>query len=285
MKSAIDEFLEHLKTLGRAEGTLSRKRAEMLSLVKWMDQNEIGLKALTRNDLISYLSHLKTVRGIANVTISNTAAGFRMFFRHLAYDGKIPKDIGFELPSPKRKMTVPYDVMTYEEIKRLLEKSEPKNAIAFRNRVILEVMYSSALRRSEVMKLDIQHINLNERKIYVRLGKGNKDRVVPVGESALAWVKRYLDEIREKLNPKPEQNALFLTKEGKRIGSYSIAYLVEIARKRANITRKVSAHSLRHSSATHLMWEGAGIREISEFLGHTSLKTTARYCHIKTLKR
>lgn len=285
MNRELEDFLEDCKIRGRAKGTIVRKRIELKSLSTWMKNKELCLDAITRTDLISYLAYMKNDRGVSNVTLSTIASGIRRFFAYLAKNGRIVRDVSAGLPGPKRDAAGPFNVMTYAEVRRLLDNTVPKNPTLSRDRAILELMYSSALRRSEVAQLDVGHVDFLERKVHVYLGKGKKDRVVPVGKEAIEHLKTYYNNGRPLFRPKLGVNAMFLTKFGAQLMKYSVRDVVIRAKKRANIARQITPHTLRHSSASHLMWEGASLREISAFLGHNNLKTTTRYCHLRSLER
>lgn len=278
---AAEDFFEHEKSLSRHPNSVKRKRSEIKWLFSWLrERGHSDLAMIAEKDLVSCLAYLKNERKLATSTLASAASMMRTFFRYLEHAEIIPFSPARALPAPKRRYGLPKAVLTHEEIKRLLDSTPPKSLRSLRDRAILELMYSSALRRAEVHHLDLNDLDIQNRRVHIREGKGLKDRVIPIGKTAIEWVERYLTEGRPGFDPTADQLAVFLTPGGHRICASAVGVIVISASKRAGIERRVTSHCLRHTAASHLMWAGASLQEVCEFLGHASVHVTAGYCRV-----
>ena len=226
--------------------------------------------------LRKYLAVLKE-KSLGNRSVGRHLSALRSFFRFLSREGLIKTNPILMLSSPKLDKHLP-SFMTEEEVAKLIESVLPKDdedELGLRNRAILETFYSSGLRISELVALSLEDVDFIA-GIVKAMGKGKKERVVPIGEVALKAIRKYLDK-RKKQN-----NALFLNKNGKRISARGVRDVVEKYLKNAGIRHGVSAHTFRHSFATHLLNRGADLRTVQELLGHANLSTTQIYTHLTT---
>jgi integrase/recombinase XerD len=183
-----------------------------------------------------------------------------------------------ELPRPEHRL--PVEALSRSQIEAVLSVPEIKDALGLRDRAILELFYSTGIRRTELARLDLSALNQEKQILWVRKGKGRKDRVVPVGSRALYWVTRYLDEVRPLLTQKPDEPALFLTGYGDAFNPEVIGRKISGFIQKADINRQGGPHLLRHTCATHMLEGGADIRYIQQLLGHAKLETTAIYTHV-----
>jgi tyrosine recombinase XerC len=239
---------------------------------------EIDLEKIDYLLLRKYLAVLKE-KNLGNRSVGRHLSALRSFFRFLTREGFIKVNPILMLSSPKLDKHLP-SFMTEEEVSRLIEAAFPKDEKderGLRDRAILETFYSSGLRISEVVSLNSDDIDFISGIVKV-MGKGKKERVVPIGDAALKAIRRYLDA------RKKESEAIFLNKNGKRITTRGVRNIVEKYLKSANIPGGVSAHTLRHSFATHLLNRGADLRTVQELLGHANLSTTQIYTHLTTEK-
>lgn len=216
-----------------------------------------------RDDLIAYLAELKEKRGVANNTLSLALSALRFLFHNL-----LKKNIVDEIKNPKKGKKLP-SALTKDEVRGLI-----KAAPAGRDRLVLEFLYSSGCRVSEVVSMKINDMNLKEKIANVRGGKGNKDRVVVLSEKWISDFKRYFKR------RKKSSEFVFAKKNGKQFSADTIQKLVRDCCKKAGILKKVTPHSLRHSFATHLLDSGENIRKIQELLGHSNLNTTQIYTKV-----
>jgi tyrosine recombinase XerC len=238
----------------------------------------IGLEKIDYLFLRKYLAVLKE-KNLGNRTVGRHLSALRSFFRFLCREGYLKTNPILMLSSPKLDKHLP-SFMTEEEVTQLIESVLPKDnndELGLRNRAILETFYSSGLRISELVSLSVDDVDFIA-GIVKAMGKGKKERVVPIGEIALSAVKKYLDK------RKKQSNAVFLNKNGKRISTRGVRDVVEKYLKNAGIRRGVCPHTFRHSFATHLLNRGADLRTVQELLGHANLSTTQIYTHLTTEK-
>lgn len=299
----LEEFCEHLRLeRGRSEHTVRAYRREAMSLLEHLREIErIALEELDVTALRSWLG-ARSETGASASTLARSAAAARTFTTWLAAGGRIPHDVGGRLRAPRRGRHLP-TVLTGDQAGALLdglgdadgtaqspsrmtaEAPEPRQqAVRLRDAAILELLYSSGLRVSELVALDRSGIDRGGRTVRVR-GKGDKERIVPVGVPALDAVERWETEGRPVLleaagNPGGVGDALFLGVRGGRLGDRAVRTLVDRSAAAAGISRHISPHTLRHSAATHLVEGGADLRSVQDYLGHSSLATTQIYTHV-----
>lgn len=231
------------------------------------------------------LDHLRSfVESLAALEISaftqaRIISGIKAFFKYLMYEDIIDEDPAALLQAPKLGRKLP-DTLSYHEIIRLLEGIELGKPEGHRNRAIIEVLYSSGLRVSELTDLKIGNIYMDIGFLRV-VGKGNKERLVPIGKDALKYLKLYLDEIRRHQTPaKGHEEFVFLNRRGKKLTRVMIFIMIKNLAQEVGIAKNISPHTFRHSFATHLIEGGADLRAVQEMLGHESITTTEIYTHL-----
>ncbi|MBI3636343.1 MAG: tyrosine recombinase XerC [Candidatus Rokubacteria bacterium] len=229
-----------------------------------------------QRDVRGYLAHLHA-RGLEPSSIARQLAAIRSWGRFLVRRGVIPRNPAVLVrgPRPPRKLV---SFLPIDEAKSLLEAPAPTGSDAGRDRAILELLYASGLRVSELTGLDVEHVDLDERTVRV-LGKGRKERIVPFGAPAGRALTSYLEHRRGGARG-ARSGPLFVSSRGARLGPRTVFAMVRRRARAAGITRRVSPHTLRHTFATHLLDAGADLRMIQELLGHASLSTTQRYTHV-----
>ncbi len=225
---------------------------------------------IKREDVVAFLAHLKTDKNCSNATVSLVHAALRFLFH-----GVLKIKIMDEIKSPKKEKKIP-DVLTKDEVRALIKATKKG-----RNRLLVEFMYSSGVRVSEVVKMQTNHLYLKEKTAIVKTGKGNKDRMIILSKNWVKNIKKYLSK------RKIQSGHLFCKKNGTPISADTIQRLIKKSAKKAGISKHTTPHTLRHSFATHLLDAGESIRKIQELLGHTSLNTTQIYTHtsIEQLKK
>ncbi len=225
----------------------------------------------TEEEIVNHMSYLKK-KGYASSSIYRTLMALRGFFRFLKREGHVEKDPTALLESPKMWQLVP-EVLSSEEIERLL--GAPGNGEEeMRDKAVLETLYATGIRVSELCNLDIHDVGENTVRV---LGKGGKERIVPIGEEAIAAIDAYLGNYR---HDKGDHRPLFVSKRGKRMSRVTVWEKVKFYARVSGIEKKISPHTLRHSFATHLLDHGADLRVIQEMLGHADIGTTDRYTHL-----
>jgi len=202
------------------------------------------------------------------------------FFAYLVKSNHIPANPASELEMPRSEKRLPKEPLGLEQIKSILGVPDISDPLGIRDRAMLELFYSAGLRRSELAKLHLEDLNRERQTLQIRQGKHHKDRVVPVGNRALHWLERYLEESRPKLLLQPNEKALFLSSYGEAFNPDVLSRMVTQFIKKAEIERPGSCHLLRHTCATHMLEGGADIRFIQQLLGHEKLETTAIYTQV-----
>ncbi|HKI91446.1 MAG TPA: tyrosine-type recombinase/integrase [Gaiellaceae bacterium] len=264
-RAAADRFLA---SPSLAEGTRRAYRVDVEEFVGWLEERRTPLEQVDVRTLVDYLAHLGAARPgrrpgkLAPSTVARKLAAVRAFLRHALGATRVPD----APPAPRRGRRLP-DAPREAEIARELAALEGKGPAPLRNRALVELVYSAGLRSAEAVGLDLADVDFEQELVHVRRGKGDKERVVPLGEEAAYWVARYLHEARPAL-ARGANDALFLSVRGRRLDTSTLRRLVP------------HPHRLRHAFATHLLEGGADLRTIQELLGHSSLSTTQVYSHV-----
>lgn len=227
--------------------------------------------------LREFVYHLKDL-GLAPASIRRNISAVRTYFRFLLADGHVVRDPSERLETPKRWRSLP-DVLTVEEVNRLLAAPTLDDPLTFRDRALLEIAYGAGLRVSEWITLAVRDVMLEEGLVRV-FGKGSKERLVPIGRSAIGAVAIYLRELRPKLEKGEGKGILLLNARGKPLTRMGAWKILRRYVERAQITKHISPHTLRHSFATHLLEGGADLRAVQEMLGHADISTTQIYTHV-----
>lgn len=205
----------------------------------------------------------------------------KSFFRFLLKSNYILYDPTQEIELPKRKKNLPKDIMTKKEVFRLLSKPDPDTPLGLRDRAIMEVLYSTGIRSSELRTLTVYDIDYLNGDLRVVKGKNAKDRVIPIGEIAGNYVEEYIKHARPELTQDSGEKTLFLTKNGRPINHSNLIWIIKKYVKKAKLKKNITTHSFRHTCATHLLKNRAPIRHIQEILGHYSLETTQIYTRVE----
>lgn len=275
----IRAFLDHLSSeRGLSPSTLIAYEGDLCKWEIFLGKSGISnLEDVTTTHLLSYLMFLKE-RGLSASSVARNMAAVRMFFRFLCAEGQIRQNVTAVIESPKLGRPLPR-VLSIKEVDALIESPDPTTPLGLRDRAILEAFYACGARVSEIASLTLDSVNLDFR--FVRcLGKGRRERIVPLGRHASDWMKRYLKDVRPRLCRSSSQSAFFLNRRGQGLTRRHLLGLVKHYGLLAGITRKISPHTLRHSFATHLLKNGADLRSVQELLGHATIVTTQIYTHV-----
>jgi integrase/recombinase XerC len=248
--------------------------------VKLKHQLEIsnlsGLTAIKHLEVRRFLALLQS-EGYSRSSIARKLAAVRSFFRYMCREGYLQDNPAANIATPKLRKKLP-QFLYLEEAKMLVEAPDTTGVLGCRDRAILEMLYAAGLRVSELTNLSLGDLDFTVGYVKV-LGKGAKERIVPVGRQAIAALKHYLERSRPILI-KEKENAIFLNRNGTRLSSRSVRRIVDKYIKQVSIERAITPHSLRHSFATHLLNAGADLRTVQELLGHVSISTTQIYTHV-----
>lgn len=288
-RALMEAHLEWLRVTGYSTETARTRRTFLKRFIAWAAEREISApEALTPELLMRYQRHLFHSRKADGAPLSlptqaqHLAAlkGWCKWFVRMRY---LPYNPASELELPKKPQRLPRSVLSVQEVEATLAEALPDTPEGLRDRALLELVYSTAIRRIEVTGLALYDVDLGRRLLMVREGKGGKDRVVPIGERALAWLERYLAEARPKLL-RVDQPALFVSDFGEPVSPWLVATRVRRYLDFAGIGKPGATHLLRHACATHMLEGGADIRYIQAMLGHANLQTTEIYTHVSIEK-
>jgi len=246
-------------------------------LVSLEDGGTIDPRAVTHLHLRNHVYRLKD-KGLSPATIRRALSAIRTYFSFLLAEGIVEVDPSERLESPRIGRPLP-DVLPVEEVIRLVESPDPDHPLYWRDRAILETLYASGMRVSELVGLGVAELALDEGTALV-LGKGSKERIVPVGSTARESLRRYLRELRPRLERGEGEGRVFLNQRGRPLSRMGVWRVVREGAERSGVTRPVSPHTLRHSFATHLLEGGADLVVVQELLGHADIGTTQIYTHL-----
>ena len=279
MEELIEQFLNYLSVeRGLAANTILSYRADLVRFTAFLKKRGItSIDAAVKNDLTDYLLRLKD-RSLAANSISRNLASIKTFYKFLVNEKYVRANPAGALESPKLWKRLP-DTMSAHEIEDLLAAPDARNWRGVRDRASIELMYATGMRVSEIIALKISGLNMDVG--FVRcMGKGSKERIIPLGRAAKDSINKYLRRSRIKLAGKKADDTLFLTRLGRRMSRQNFWKMIKSYARAAGIKKKFSPHTLRHSFATHLLERGADLRIVQEMLGHSDISTTQIYTHI-----
>lgn len=275
----ITVFLDHLQYERRVSPhTLRGYSRDLSDFSEFVDEStDLGICSAESADIRGFLAHLSE-RQSSKATVARKLAALRSFFKFLVSRDVIKTSPAATVRTPRQERRLPR-YLQEEEVGRLLEAPGPCDAFPSRDRAILETLYSTGLRVSELVSLSLDDLDLAV-GVCRACGKGSRERLVPIGEVAVAALRRYIASERRILAGTTGIRALFLNRDGTRLSSRSVRRILEHYRRRSGLPDHVSPHTLRHSFATHLLDRGADLRSVQELLGHESLSTTQIYTHV-----
>ena len=277
-RQLLEAFLDSVwAERGLSENTLNSYRYDLQRLAAHLRRRERTLASATREDLLGYLAS-QVEEGRSPRSLSRYLSGFRQFYRWLLREGRITEDPSALIDSPRLGRGLP-KALGEDQVEALLEAPDTDRPLGLRDRAMLELMYATGLRVSELVRLELVGLNLNQGVVRVT-GKGGKERLVPLGEEAMAWLRRYLAEARPELLRGGESAEVFVTARRSGMTRQAFWHAVRKYARAAGVTQAVSPHMLRHSFATHLLNHGADLRVVQLLLGHSDLSTTQIYTHI-----
>ena len=282
----LDQFLHYLTV----EKGLSKKTLEAYShdLNRWMGYLESkGIQDVLRVSPLDVKAFLMGLRhhGLSHRSLVRNLVAIRTFFRFLTEEGKLNVNPVEELESPQLSRKLP-EILSLKEVERLLEQPDLKTPLGIRDRAMLEMLYATGMRVSELVHLPLNQINL-EGGYVLLYGKGSKERVVPLGKESIQWVTLYLDTVRGHLARERETPFLFVNRSGRGMSRQRFWRSIKVYGQKAAIRKRVTPHLLRHSFASHLLERGADLRSVQMMLGHADISTTQIYTHVtgERLKR
>ena len=262
---------------GLSKNTLDAYRADLLSLNKFFLKQGITMVRAGKAEIMDYMAW-RAAGGSKPRSAARQLSSFRRFYRYLLREDMIEEDPTSQVVMPKIGRSLPQS-LTETEVDALSKAPDISRPLGYRDRTMLEVLYATGVRVSELVNLKMNQINLNQGVIRI-IGKGDRERLVPLGEEAQSWLKRYLSECRGEILLHRQTNYLFPTRRGDHMTRQAFWQLIKRYSVKAGITKRLSPHTVRHAFATHLLNNGADLRVVQLLLGHSDVSTTQIYTHI-----
>jgi integrase/recombinase XerD len=274
----IDRFLDAVwMERGLSPNTLAAYRADLTALERWLDEHSCDLPHAQRGDILSFMAS-RVQAGARPRSTARQLSSFRRFFRYLVREGVLREDPTAQIAMPKVGRSLPKSLME-EEVEALLAAPTVSDPLGHRDRTMLEVLYATGLRVSELVNCKLSQVNLNQGVLRI-VGKGDRERLIPLGEEAVQWVQQFLQGPRVEILLERQTDYLFPTRRGDRMTRQAFWHIIKRYARKAGIARELSPHTLRHAFATHLLNHGADLRVVQMLLGHSDLSTTQIYTHV-----
>ncbi len=275
---SIKRFLDAVwMERGLSQNTLAAYRADLTALARWLAERDVAVTATTRPELLAFIGS-RVDAGARPRSTARQLSSFRRFFRYLLREGAVSDDPTAQIAMPKIGRSLPKS-LTEEEVIALLGAPTVSDPLGHRDRTMLEVLYATGLRVSELVNLKYQQVNLNQGVIRV-VGKGNRERLIPLGEESVRWLADFVRGPRVEILLERQTEYLFPTRRGDRMTRQAFWHIIKRYAKKAAIAKELSPHTLRHAFATHLLNHGADLRVVQMLLGHSDLSTTQIYTHV-----
>ena len=277
-KNTIDNFIDSIwLEQGLSKATLDAYRSDLNGLENWSIKKGFTLINISRADLLDYISD-RAKNGSSSRSSARMLSSFRRFYGYLFHQELIDSNPTEKVSMPKIGRSLP-QIISEEQVLRLIKAPTAKKSLGCRDRTMLELLYATGLRVSELVKLKKNQLNLNQGYIRV-IGKGDKERLVPIGTISQRWLKKYLDTAFHEIIGDRQTDYLFPTKTSEAMSRQGFWQMIKKYSKKADIKVHLSPHTLRHAFATHLINHGADLRVVQMLLGHSDLSTTQIYTHI-----
>jgi integrase/recombinase XerD len=275
---AVARFLDAVwLERGLSANTLAAYRADLTALARWLAERQVRIVDTSRADLQDFIAW-RVRQGARPRSTARQLSSFRRFFRYLVRENGIGEDPTAQIAMPKIGRSLPKS-LTEEEVESLLAAPVVSDPLGNRDRTMLEVLYATGLRVSELVNLRHGQINLNQGVIRI-LGKGNRERLIPLGEEAVRWLMEFEHGPRGEILLERQTDFLFPTRRGDRMTRQAFWHIIKRYARKAGVAKELSPHTLRHAFATHLLNHGADLRVVQMLLGHSDLSTTQIYTHV-----
>jgi integrase/recombinase XerD len=277
-KALIDRFLDAIwMERGLSENTLGAYRADLVALSHRLAGRSVELARAGRADILDYIAW-RVESGAKPRSTARQLSSFRRFYRYLLREGALTEDPTAQIAMPKIGRALPQS-LTEEEVEALLGAPVVGEPLGHRDRAMLEVLYATGVRVSELINLKMSQINLNQGVLRI-VGKGDRERLIPLGDEAQDWIKEFVDGPRIEILLERQTDYLFPTRRGDRMTRQAFWHIIKRYAKKAGVKKKLSPHTVRHAFATHLLNNGADLRVVQLLLGHSDVSTTQIYTHV-----
>jgi len=262
---------------GLAPNTLAAYRADLTALERWLEERGTDLVSASRADVLGFMA-ARVEAGARPRSTARQLSSFRRFYGYLVRDGSTDEDPTAMIDMPKVGRSLPRS-LTEEEVEALLAAPAVSDPLGHRDRTMLEVLYATGLRVSELVSLKLSSVNLSQGVLRI-VGKGDRERLIPLGEEAVHWLEQFLQGPRVEILLERQTDYLFPTRRGDRMTRQAFWHIIKRHARSAGIRKELSPHTLRHAFATHLLNHGADLRVVQMLLGHSDLSTTQIYTHV-----
>jgi integrase/recombinase XerD len=275
---AIGRFLDAVwMERGLSQNTLAAYRADLTALARWLEERHVLVSRTSRTELLGFIAW-RVECGARPRSTARQLSSFRRFFRYLVRDGSVGEDPTAQIAMPKIGRSLPKS-LTEHEVEALLGAPTVSDPLGHRDRTMLEVLYATGLRVSELVNLKHSQVNVNQGVIRI-VGKGNRERLIPLGEEALRWLGEFVRGPRAEILLERQTDYMFPTRRGDRMTRQAFWHIIKRYANKAGVQKELSPHTLRHAFATHLLNRGADLRVVQMLLGHSDLSTTQIYTHV-----
>jgi integrase/recombinase XerD len=277
-RAVIDQFLDAIwMERGLSENTLGAYKADLIALNRRLAERDVALVDASRADILDYIAW-RVESGAKPRSTARQLSSFRRFYRYLVREGALAEDPTAQIAMPKIGRALPQS-LTEEEVEALLSAPTVSDPLGHRDRAMLEVLYATGVRVSELINLKLSQLNLNQGVLRI-FGKGDRERLIPLGDEAQDWLREFIDGPRVEILLERQTDYLFPTRRGDRMTRQAFWHIIKRYAKKAGIQKKLSPHTVRHAFATHLLNHGADLRVVQLLLGHSDLSTTQIYTHV-----
>jgi integrase/recombinase XerD len=280
MQNYITAFIEYLQyEKGLSENTRAAYRRDLNKFNAYQLKNSESSEPgeINKQQIMAFLS-TQMDEGAANSTVARSLSSIKSFYKYLVLENQVQNNPTSDLETPKIKRRLP-DILTIEEVDKLMEQPRVTLPLGLRDRAMLELMYGTGVRVSELLSLQIEDINTTAGFLRC-FGKGRKERIIPVNQTSIDWIQRYLARARNLLVKNYLERTLFVNANGRPMSRQGFYKILGAYAKKAELGKEVTPHTLRHSFATHLLENGADLRAVQEMLGHADISTTQIYTHL-----
>jgi integrase/recombinase XerD len=282
----LEEYLKSLQVRNYSKMTVKTRRVYLGYFIRWcQDRGVTEPVEVTRPIIESYQRYLfyyrqKDGKPLTFASQITRLTPLRVWFKWLSRQRYMMHNPASELELPRMEHRLPRTILTISEVEQVLLQPDINEPLGLRDRAMLETLYSTGIRRSELVNLKVYDLNMERGIVTIRQGKGKKDRVIPIGDRASAWVEKYLREARPRIVAEPDDYVMFLSNSGEGLGIHYMSDLVREYVDAADIGKRGSCHMFRHTMATLMLENGADVRYIQQMLGHADLRTTQVYTHV-----
>ena len=274
----VDRFLDAIwMERGLSQNTLGAYRADLMTLSRGLAEHDKAIDQADKADLLAFIAK-RVESGAKPRSTARQLSSFRRFFRYIMREGMRDTDPTADIEMPRIGRSLP-QTLTEDEVDSLLNAPNTDEPLGHRDRAMLEILYATGLRVSELINITQSQINFNQGVLRI-VGKGDRERLIPLGEESLRWIREFIDGPRMEILLERQTDYLFPTRRGDRMTRQAFWHIIKRYAEKANIRSKMSPHSLRHAFATHLLNRGADLRVVQLLLGHSDLSTTQIYTHV-----